>query len=335
MRVGGVVALVLDWQKKLGYRKDPFRQDILRPLSHFIVGTTGLQERFNLFLIKGEQYGTITGVPGSGKTTFLSWIHEQLAKSKQYIPQYLDAEKAKSRANLTQQLLLGSLGFLGKRLAKKKSQAKQEAMLKKRLAKKRPILLIDNAGMLEDDALSLLKDILGWQAIVVLSDTEKSIKGLDAPDKLKLTMPSYSTEELADLIRGRIEAAGGSGLFPFSDEEIQRLVREAEYNPRELLRLARERAIELSLKVTQQPRPQEKPRRFLSIRIAKENEAPLIKREDAPPSLPEEALLGNIVAAPQAREQIDNEDLIRELERHLSPEEKPAKKAKKKKTKRK
>lgn len=261
-----IMALVLDWQKKLGYRHDPFDMRIPQPVKQHIVGTYDLQERINLFLIKEEQFGTITGEHGTGKTMLLRWVEEELARHKTHTQQYIDARGKES--------LLGALSrrTLLQRVFKRSAKQPRDELLR-RLAKERRVILIDNAGHMSADDLVLLADILSkTPTVALLADRDLRLPAFH--DRLKATMPKYGAAELTEMLRRRIEAAGGRGTHPFDAAELERLIRKAE-NPAKLLQLARERAIELSLKATAPPAPAPVTagKGLFSIKIEKGNKA--------------------------------------------------------------
>jgi type II secretory pathway predicted ATPase ExeA len=271
------MALVLDWQKKLGYAKDPF-DSMMLPASRFLVGMHELQERLNLFLIKEERFGTISGEHGTGKTLLLQWMNEELAPQKSHLQQLLDGKM--KRDEIVNTLLETRLSFFEKKLGGKLKlpDDERERELLQRLAKEaKNVLLIDNAGSLGRHEVELLAEIgVKTPTYIIIADTEERLKKLQLPesliDRLKLRTPQLTGEQLADLLQRRIEAVGASGTFPFDDEELKGLIKRADRNPAKLLALGRERAIELSLKVgpaAAPSAPQAKSTSFFSIKVAK------------------------------------------------------------------
>ncbi len=277
-----VVALVLDWKKKLGYTRDPFEPAPPSPASRYAVGFEDVQERFNLFLIKHERLATLSGEPGTGKTLFLAWAQEQLKAG--YKTHAIDAERHGTADALRDAVLSGSVSLLARALRNplRKGADEKRALLLKNLSAGKQILLIDNAGALSPEALALLKEIMdATQTHIVLADTKERLeRGQPRGAHLALKTPAYTHAQLASILERRIAGAGGSGTFPFDGEQLAALVRKADGNPARLLALARERAIELSLKVATPPKgqapvpradappaPDRKVGGFLSIRI--------------------------------------------------------------------
>ena len=286
------MALVLDWIKKLRYTKNPFEPVLFTPVSGFVVGlNTGVQERFNLFLIKDDRFGTVTGDKGTGKTTFLRWMDEALDPQKSHIQHYLDTKDTGRRDEITRSLLNSRLSFFERQFGKTLKlppQERENALLQKFAQEERTVILIDNAGSLGKTELDFFSTIITKTPThVIFADTEERIKKLNLNDtfvdKLKIKTPEYTSEQLIELLRKRIESVGGRGTFPFNEQELIVLTKKAEKNPLKLFAAAKDRAIELSLRVREVPRQvqqsslstvpiTEKKIGFLNIRFEKPGE---------------------------------------------------------------
>ncbi len=261
------MAIVLDWKKRLGYRRDPFENTIFKPVTNFTVGTDTLQERLSLFLIREERFGSIAGEDGTGKTTLLRWMQEELAKKREFKPHYLDCKFVKNRSELMKALVpmtrlgiaekLSRLGFSKKKI----SEEEQEKDLIQRLKIKRHLLLLDNAGALKENAVQLLGQILEeTKTYIIIVDEKKRLSSFsNFNDKLKLNTPKYTYEDLSTLLTKRIEeVAEVEGTYPFQQADITQLAKKAENNPEKFLNLAKEKAIELSLKAEPAPKKSKK-----------------------------------------------------------------------------
>ena len=269
------LGLVLDWKASLGYRFDPFDASILK--QDVLLGLDDLKERFNLWLIKGGQLGTIAADKGMGKSMFLRWVETELAPKKSHQQLCLDARVGGTADDL-RKMIGARHGIFSKFLPGK---VKDDNELLARLAKQQNVILIDNAGGLHKDALALLGQILDkTPSHAVLSDTPERLAKLDLPakDGLSLRIGKYAHDDLRAILTARINTAGVAGTHPFDEQELTHLLKEAEGNPTQLFKAARERAIELSLKsgkgpaaVATAPTPSApaQKKRFISIRIAK------------------------------------------------------------------
>ncbi|NJL44137.1 MAG: hypothetical protein HC945_02365 [Nitrosarchaeum sp.] len=85
--------LVLDWQAKLGYARDPFEDRFVLPVSASFVGAEKEREKINLFILKGQRFGTIHGDAASGKSVLLRWVAEQVERGKEHLDVALVEEK--------------------------------------------------------------------------------------------------------------------------------------------------------------------------------------------------------------------------------------------------
>jgi type II secretory pathway predicted ATPase ExeA len=261
-------ALVLDWQKKLGFRKDPFDTGIPQPVARHIVGMEELQERMNLFLIKDERFGTVRGGKGMGKTMFLRWAEHELAPQKTHLQHYIDASKSDSRESIVSQLLKERLTFIErfrKKPLKASAEEKERTLLERLAHEDRNVLLVDNAGSLGEEELGLIMMIIERTPThAIFADTRERLAKMKLPqDRLQLELPTYTREQLIEILQRRIESAGGRGTYPFSEQDLASLTKRMP-SPADLFVHARERAIELSLKAAPAPKSDSK---FLSIKV--------------------------------------------------------------------
>lgn len=328
------MGLVLDWQKKLGYTRDPFDPKV-SPASHFLVGVEDLQERINLFIIKEERFGTICGEHGTGKSLLLQWINEELAPQRSHAQQLVDAKVTKHEEIITE-LLSSRLSFFERKFSgilKESPSAQQKALLQRLAKEQKNVLLIDNAGSLNKHDLAFFSEVITKTPThVIFADIEEKLKKLDLhdtfTDKLKLEMPLYDKTQLETLLQHRIEGFGGTGTFPFDQDEVNTLIKKSDHNPAKLLQLARERAIELSIKVQETPQPQveKKPTKakFFSIQIERAPQAApplkIEKKESIETKAEDMAMLAKIVQnKPQERveekhhPEQESEEIVEEL----------------------
>lgn len=246
------LAIVLDWQKKLGYSKDPFSEEIKTPIKDWSLGLAPEQERLNLFLIKDERFGTISSEPGLGKTTLLTWLEQELGPQKSHIQHLIDAKQI-DHTLFIHELLEKRLSFIERKFGKinKAPIAEQETELLRRLAKEQHnVLLIDNAGSLSKETLAFIKTILDKTPTdVIFADQPEQLKKLTLPakDTLKMQIAPYTQQTMQELLHKRLNDANAQDNHPFSKEDIQAITKKAAGSPIKLFRLAKEKAIELSL----------------------------------------------------------------------------------------
>ncbi|MBR9703468.1 AAA family ATPase, partial [Candidatus Woesearchaeota archaeon] len=149
-------ALVLNWQKKLGYHNDPFQD---KPFfTECLVGLDKQREAINLFIIKGQQLGLVLGEKGMGKSTLVHWLQEEMQGKIKVIA--LEAKTIGSRERLEKTLYEATSNFIEKHIIKdEKTKEEKHTALKERL-KAQHVLFIDNAGSLTPPHISLLQEFL-------------------------------------------------------------------------------------------------------------------------------------------------------------------------------
>lgn len=123
--------------------------------------------------------------------------------------------------------------------------------LKKKLGHKSVALLIDNASHLTDKNLAMIKSLkkekLRLQVVVASTpkEYEKSRLSEIGSDELNITLRRLAFDEAKEMIKCRVEAFGGKGIHPFTEEELKKVYDKADKNPRKFLKLCRDEAIKI------------------------------------------------------------------------------------------
>jgi type II secretory pathway predicted ATPase ExeA len=178
------------------------------------------------------------GNKGVGKTTLLKWLTETLAKDFHavYIPRPTD--------NFTD-----LLDYLAKQLKLKVNKGERvtiydlEALADK--SKMNILLLLDEAHEFNEEferPLRSLGDLNGVTFILAgLTETGDKIKKMSPPfyDRIiqQVSLHHLSLAETTDLIRKRIEDAGGTGLGPFTPEASENVFKMTGGVPRMILKV--------------------------------------------------------------------------------------------------
>lgn len=245
---------VLEWDKALGFRGDPFADKIFAPINTFLVNRKDEKEKLNWFFIKNYSYGALIGEEGVGKTTLLFWLEDRLKKYNRIHAVYINAAVFKEQINIPQKMIFPLLSLKEKLISKphkKLLSADLLQFLKKKLGQKSSTLIIDNAHHLTETNLELIKNLrkegLKLQVIVASSpkDYEKSRLRELGQDELGITLRRLTFEEAKEMITKRIEAFGGNGTYPFKEDDLKRMHEKADKNPREFLKLCRDEAIKI------------------------------------------------------------------------------------------
>jgi len=245
---------VLEWDKALGFRGDPFAEKIFAPINDFLVNRKDEKEKLNWFFIKNYYFGGIVGEEGVGKTTLLVWLEDRLKKYNRIHAVYINAAVFKEQINIPQKMVLPLLSLTERLFSKphkKLLSADFMNFLKKKLGQKSVTLIIDNAHHLTEKNLELIKSLrkegLKLQIVVASSpkEYEKSRLGEIGQDELSITLRRLNYEETKEMIIRRIQAFGGKGTYPFQEEDLKSIYEKADKNPKEVLRLCRDEAIKM------------------------------------------------------------------------------------------
>lgn len=245
---------VLEWDRALGFKSDPFADKIFAPINQFLVDRVEEKEKLNWFFIKGYFYGTILGEQGVGKTMLMKWLEDRLRKYNRIHAVYINAAVFKEQVNIPQQMLLPLLSVYERMISKphtKMLTVEPISLIKKKLGSKSIALLIDNAQHLTEKNLELLKQLrndgLRFQVLVTSAPSEykKSRLAELGQDDLDITLRRLNFAEAKEMIAKRVQGFGGQGIAPFNDETLQVLYDRADKNPREFLHLCRDEAIRI------------------------------------------------------------------------------------------
>ncbi|MEA3515067.1 MAG: ATP-binding protein [Nanoarchaeota archaeon] len=256
---------VMDWEKRLGFSQNPFKNEILSPIEKFITGCKKEREKLNLFVIEKKHFGTICGPKGYGKSTILCWLAEQLKKySKKVIVISLKGENLlEGKGFLT--ILIDPFISIYERSINKAylSMTTDEivAMIKKKLGGKKFVLLIDDFNSVSKQNFDFLNSLISSLPIgIICAGTSEKINKFRSKceseekeisdnfrDRLNIKLKGLDFGDMKDLIMKRGEFFGGIGIEPFNDTYLHEIYKKCDKSPSRMLNLCNEHAIELSV----------------------------------------------------------------------------------------
>ena len=246
---------ILEWDKELGYTADPFEDKILEPVDDFFIGYDRERQRINLFVINNHKFGKIIGESGVGKTIALMWLYEVLKGHKNKIfVSFIDAKKLAKGFSLLDEPLSSLVGFYDKKIKKVKLDIDVDSnvkLLKSKVGQKKIVLLIDNFEYIIKDNLMLLDKLLEFDNIHVVvaeANDAQPVGIVKERDALNITLKGLSFDEAREMIKRRIERFGGKGIYPFEEKHLEKIYEDSKKNPRKILEISRERAIEASVR---------------------------------------------------------------------------------------
>lgn len=247
------MGFVIDWKKKLGYKKDPFKGLKAKP-KELLVARTEEREKLNLFIIKQSKLAIVNGEKGIGKTLLLYWLYEQVHGSINTL--VINDQKIISSKALMFNHLFDELTGIVDRVVKKTAEMSEEQKIRLLLdkLKKKALLIIDDADKLSSKNQELLSLLMEKTELQIILSCEKEDFTFKKPD-LKLNLEGLKETNFENLLKKRISLVGGYQIFPFTSEIVKKLTKSSKNNPAKFLEQAREEAIELSLKVKEAPKP--------------------------------------------------------------------------------
>jgi hypothetical protein len=249
-------SLVLKWTRVFCWRDDPFKPELWYPINEFIIIEKEKKSALNHFLVNGEDFGTITGDAGSGKTAFLHWVKWELDEHHPEVIACLvdSAEKKVTEQLLRKKLMIPFLNLYQKTVSRPFEDMNNEeivAYIKEKTNRSPFVLLIDEPQNITEKAMEILELLQksGIKIEVIVAGQKEDLKksGIKGKDSLKFELDGLDTALTTQMLAKRIECVGGSGTYPFDQQSIKLLREHAKGNPLKLLELAKEKAIQLSI----------------------------------------------------------------------------------------
>jgi type II secretory pathway predicted ATPase ExeA len=229
----GVTGAQKKWFAKFGWKNNPFALTVNPALF------TGYSSQVKSIMEKlGTRSGHILvyGDKGVGKTTLLRWLVDNLKQENHAV--YV----ARPPLNFDDLIRLVVSALKGSS-RKKYSLYEVEDLVKK--AKKPVVLLIDEAHEVTaeiEQQMRSLGDIERVNLVLAgLPETREKIKKDSPPlfDRiiLEVSIEHLSLEETQDMIKKRIEDAGGQDVKPFTNDAINNIFKMSRGRPRMILKV--------------------------------------------------------------------------------------------------
>jgi type II secretory pathway predicted ATPase ExeA len=228
------------WFTKFKWKRNPFTLDVIPQLF------TGYAGQVNAVMEKiatRSGHLLVYGDKGVGKTTLLRWLTDKLKKENSYA-----VYVARPPINFDDMTSYVANEILGKRhwwSRRKKTYTiyELEGMMKR--LKKPVVILLDEAHEFTaviEQQMRTLGDIQGVNYVLAgLPEAREKIKKDSPPffDRiiLEVYLEHLSLEETRDMIKKRIEDAGGKDVKPFTNEAIENIYKMSRGRPRMILKV--------------------------------------------------------------------------------------------------
>ena len=271
----------LHWIHELGWRMNPFTELRAKPAHVYVVNQDTARTHINLFFIKEKQFGTISGGPGSGKTFMLSWLAEELQPyGDRFCVCGFDGSAAAE--TVISKVCSPFESFLSK--YKGESPEELSAFIASK-AKRRLVILVDNAENIPEKSLAYYKQLLTQnQAIVIFAG--QSPPKISADD-LQVTLAHLTPQDCEKILERRIAAAGGRGIEPFNSTFVAELWKASKNSLNTFMSLCNETAMKIALKQFVPP-PQPEPVTPAMTSAATEKAPKQKAAKSAPPTVRQE-----------------------------------------------
>jgi hypothetical protein len=225
-----------EYYKKLGWKKSPFIKSTSLDIP--IVGRLDEYDDICESITGWDRIMVITAPIGYGKTTFMN----QLVINKPKDIKHVIAFNAYEPPEAIMRRIKAELPFL-KRLFFNSDRTTFGEVLQAKLSEDRMLLVFDEAQdydpelfkwlrILNDRTDNIFMIFLGLQGLEDKVTAETSFRDRKSKS-IKLT--PFEVEDLEEIVRERINWAGGEGILPFTEDGLKRLCESANHIPRQLL----------------------------------------------------------------------------------------------------
>lgn len=208
----------------------------------------------------------ITGPIGSGKTSILRRLYEQLGNDERYEVALLISPNLRS-SNAFLRVVMESFQVKTERAYDQSLRNLEEFLINLYKAKRTPVLLVDEAQNLTRDSLKLVHYLLNFETattkllqIVLAGQEELAARILRyrelASRMFPIAINAMSVEELRDMIRFRWMVAGGQEL-PFEEDCFKTLFAYSKGLPRDAIKVCDETLRDLQARGQKKATPEQ------------------------------------------------------------------------------
>ncbi len=227
------------WFAELGWNGNPFTLNVR---SKVFVGYDAQIKAALRHVSERHKIAIVTGPTGAGKTSMLKWIEGNNSAETLYIT------KPPAKPDEFIQIFLDyyPLPFLERIFGNKPNLYNIDGYMNRRLRGKRLLLLLDESHETNREVLEWLRVLVDQienlslilAGLPVLEDKiRQTLETFDQRITSRIKLSALGDAETAELIRKRIETAGGSGTKPFSEDAVSEIFKKTGGFPREILKL--------------------------------------------------------------------------------------------------
>jgi hypothetical protein len=204
------------WLAPLGWHGNPFRDALPSPLRNFFVDRDEARAALQVIIKREGRFGIIEGPRGSGTSFLLAWLARELEEHKRtfrVIHEKLPLEPETFTKTLTDH-------YAGLFSSYKGETTEELVEYLEKREKKTIILLFDDA-----DTLGPLEALL--QALLKANNVSVVLTGYKPPrlrePNVLVQLGELEPKAAIELVRKRIEAVGGRGTHPLTQDQLREL----------------------------------------------------------------------------------------------------------------
>ncbi|MEM5804322.1 MAG: AAA family ATPase [Candidatus Aenigmatarchaeota archaeon] len=225
---------------KFGWKEDPFTLKIDPSLF------TGYGEQVNALenhVSEHHKIALVTGPTGSGKTTLLKWLETNMPGcAKLYVSK--PPEKPEQFVGIFTDIF--GISFFDRLIGRKVTLFNLPKYVNSKLRGHHLVFLLDEAHETNREVMEWLRVLIDQISSISLvmagmpvleRKIKEELETLDQRITTRVALQALNRDDTRSLIRKRIEAAGGTGIAPFSDSAVDAIYSKTGGFPREVIKL--------------------------------------------------------------------------------------------------
>ncbi len=271
-----------EWFQKVGWKNNPFTFSI-NPL--LLVGYKVQTDSLMAALGEKQKITLVIGPTGSGKTSLLSWISRNAPSGYDYV--FISKPPSKEELVEIFSEKFKPPWFLRPFIPDIKNIYGLPEFLNRKLKNRNMVVLFDECHEANTDTLEWIRvlsdQVENMQIImsglpVFEAQIRDRLETLRKRIAVRLEVLYLTKEEMREMIKRRIENAGGSDVRPFTEETVNALYNRTAGFPRETIRLCNELVNRAALEGKYEITPD-----MMEAKPAEEKEISLTTIEDMTP----------------------------------------------------
>ena len=267
------------WYKELGWSSNPFEYRYAFPISDYISNYLKERKKLNYFIIEKEPLCLITGNEGTGKTTLILWLKQELMQYKDK----LFVEYINKSTNLVDFVKTLIMPFLNKKekivissyvlhigktanlisdvnlryiyesiyLKKKDLDFNSiKGYLNSRLKEKDMALLVDDTDELNEQTVKFLQMMINsdLKIQIVMASKKENLEIISKKTNvIKIQLDGLNYEDMKEMISKRIKCVGGNDSEPLNEEHLKNIYQKCNKNPLTFLNLCKDKVIRIAV----------------------------------------------------------------------------------------